>query len=72
MSINVIPSGSEGSGGWRRHDAPHRPDPSLTLGVTHFDHFALAITFNSTSIGVGRESTPTVVRVGCTLPKYSA
>src|SRR6185436_4685550 len=31
-----------------------------------------AITLNSTAMGVGRESTPTVVRVGWILPKYSA
>ncbi len=30
-----------------------------------------AMTFNSTEIGVGNESTPTVVRVGWMVPKYS-
>ena len=34
--------------------------------------YAEAITFSSTAIGVGNESTPTVVRVGWMVPKYSA
>lgn len=36
-----------------------------------FNFYTAAITFNSTEIGVGRESTPTVVRVGWISPKYS-
>src|SRR5256885_10390190 len=51
-----------------RPDRDRRVDDRRDVDERH----APAITFNSTRIGVGSESTPTVVRVGCTLPSVSA
>ena len=49
---------------------PRAGDPTASIDATSLT--SEAITFISTEIGVGSESTPTVVRVGWMLPKYSA
>ena len=48
-------------------DDPSRDEAALRMTAT----YTAATTFNSTAIGVGSESTPTVVRVGWIAPKYS-